>query len=95
MGWVANTIDWVKQLFYPASGLSTLEEVSGAIEEVLIKKSDSYAGKWCLVHDDIRVVLLVPPPSKVWVGADRIMIVGSEQELRELIRRLGLEERDG
>lgn len=63
-------------------------EVIGKIENVLIKKSNPYPNLWCLIHDKKKVIVLVAPGGKTWAGEDRVMLVGTEKELREEIKRL-------
>ncbi len=90
MGWLAAVVTWVRELFTSTTGTSTLEEVTGEVVEILVKKSEDYPEKWCLVHDEKYIIRLRPPGGSIWVGADRIMLVGSEAELRAVIDHLSL-----
>ncbi len=68
-----------------------MQEVTGELTEVIIKKSDSYPDLWCMVHDGEKIIAIVPPGGKIWASEYRTMVVGTSQELRDEINRLELE----
>ncbi len=68
-----------------------MTEIVGAIEEVLIKKSDAYPDDWCIVHDGVTLITVAEPGVNVWTGEDRTMLVGTKRDLWNEVQRLELE----
>lgn len=69
-----------------------MQEIKAKQVYFFIKQSDDHPDKWCLVHDKTKVIVLIPPGGKTWVNKNPVMLVGTEQELRDEIKRLNLKE---
>ena len=67
-----------------------MQEITAATD-VDVKRSDGYEDRWCLVHDGEKVIVLARPGTRTGTPAGNTMLVGTEQELRDVIEQENLD----